>query len=54
MARKQGSTNQKKTYKDGLIEGYKKGQQDTIKIYNESEKRMKPIKEAIRRLRNLR
>ena len=43
-----------KTYKDGLIEGYKKGQKDTIKVHKEGEERIKPIREIIEKLRRLR
>jgi len=41
-------------YKKGFLEGYKKGHQDTIRIYKEGEKNMKPIREAINKLRTLR
>ena len=39
----------KKTYEEGLIEGYKKGQQATIKDNRKSKKMIKQIKESIKK-----
>ncbi len=49
-----GINKKSEDYKQGLIDGFKKGQESTIKIYKEGEKTMKPIREALNKLRRLR
>jgi len=42
-----------KEYIKGFTDGYKKARKDFEKVRKTSEKRMKPIREAIRKLGNL-
>ncbi len=43
-----------KEYRQGFTDGYSKAMKDFRKIRKESEERMKPIREALNRLRDLR
>lgn len=43
-----------KEYKQGFIDGFANGMKATKKTYRQSQKNMKPIREAINKLRSLR